>query len=78
MCFVRGVNLGLSATLIQLWLSSQTLQKNLGEPAGSGRAELISYIKFKNGSTSRIAIDNAIYSASVVLNAIYVCILLAQ
>ena len=44
--------MGLSATLIQLWLSSQTLQRNLEAPARSGKTVLISCMRFKKGITS--------------------------
>ena len=70
--------MGLSATLMQLRLSSQTLQKNFGSSWLTGKNERISSMRFKKGSTSRIATDNAMYSASVVLKAISVCNLLPQ
>ena len=60
-CLVRGVNLGLSATLIQLRLSSQTVQKNLSLDFFTGRKDLISPMRLMNGSTSHMDIDKAMY-----------------
>ena len=50
----------------------------MGSDLVMGRNSLSSFMRFRNGSTSRIAIDNAIYSASVVLSAISVYNLLCQ
>ena len=78
MCFVLGVNLGLSATLMQLWLSSRTLQKNLGSDLLIGKKSSSSFMRLRTGRTSCIAIERAMYSASVVLSAISVFSLLRQ
>ena len=68
--FVLDENLLYSATAVQILLSSETLQNT------SGFGRWISFINAINSITSRIACLSAIYSASVVLKAIYVCNLL--
>ena len=70
--------LGAVATLMQLVLSSKTLHFIVGDTCVTFTIFPNSSIKFIKGMTSRIDWDNAIYSASVVLNAISVCNLLAQ
>ena len=69
--------LGAVATLMQLVLSSNTLHFIVGSTCTFTIFPNYS-IKFIKGITSRIDWDNVIYSASVVLNAISVCNLLAQ
>ena len=78
MCFVQGVNFGLFATVIQLSLFSQTVQRNTGSLVNGPNNPAVSFIIPKNGITSRIALDREMYSISVVLRAIYVCNLLPQ
>ena len=75
-CFVLGVNFEHSATLTQLLLSSNNLQWNSGLGLWRGRTSPTSTIKFMKGITYLIAWDRAMYSDSVVLNAISVCSLL--
>ena len=75
-CFVLGTNVGIYATLMQLFLSSNTLQRNYGFVLWRGKISPTSTIKFMNGITSLITWDRAMYSASVMLNAISVCSLL--
>ena len=76
MCFVRGVNFGFSATLMQLLLSSQAVQIILGGLSLAGRKSWMSFIKLRKGKTCRIDMESAIYSDSVVLRAISDCNLL--
>ena len=76
MCFILGVNFELSDTLMQLLLSSNTLQWNSGLGLWRGKNSPTSTIKFMKGITSLIAWYRAMYSDSVVLKAIYVCSLL--
>ena len=78
MCSVRGVNFGLFATVMQLSLSSHTVQQKTGSLVNSPNNPAVSLIRPKNGITSRIALDRAMYSLSVVLREIYVCSLLPQ
>ena len=78
MCFVWGVNFGLFANLMQLSLSSQTVQRNTGSLVNSPNNPAVSLIRPKNGITSRIVLDRAMYSLSVVLREIYVCKLLPK
>ena len=66
------------ATLMQLVLSSNTLHFIVGSTFVTFTIFPDSSIKFIKGITSCIDWDNVIYSASVVLNAISVCNLLAQ
>ena len=73
-CFVLGANFELSATLMQLLLSSNTLQWNSGLGLWRGKTSPIPTIKFINGMTSLIDWDRAMYSDCVVLNAVSVCI----
>ena len=75
-CVVLGVNFELSATLMQLLLSSNTLQWNYGLGLWRGKTSPTSTIKFMKGITSLIAWDRAMYSDSVVLKYISVCSLL--
>ena len=78
MGFVRGVNFGLFATVMQLTLSSQTVQRNTGYLVNSPNNPAVSFMRPKNGITSRITLDKAMYSLSVVIREIYVCNLLPQ
>ena len=78
MCFVRGVNFGLFATVMQISLSSQTVQRNTGSLVNIPNNPTVSFTRPRNGITSRIALDRAMYSLSVVLRAISVCNLLPQ
>ena len=75
-CLVLGVSLRLSATLIQLRLSSNTLQWNLGFGLCSVKISPTSIMRFIKGITSRIACDSATYSYSIVLRVISVWSLL--
>ena len=75
-CFVLGVNFELSATLMQMLLSSNTLQWNYGLGLWRGKNLPTLTIKFVKGVTSLIAWDRAIYLDSIVLKAISVCSLL--
>ena len=77
-CFVRGVNFGLFATVMQLSLSSQTVQQNTGFLVNIPNNPAVSFMIPKNGITSCIALDRAMYSLSVVLREISVCNLLPQ
>ena len=76
MCFVLGVNFELSATMMQLLLSSNNLQWNFSLVLWRGKTSPTSTIKFMRGITSLIAWDRAMYSDSVVLKDISVCSLL--
>ena len=76
--FVFGMILGLVATLMQLSLSSQTLQLKTGVVIFRSKIPDISFKRLRNGITSHIAEVRAIYSLSVVLRAISVCSLLCQ
>ena len=76
MCFVLGVNFELSATLMQLLLSSNTLQWNSGLGSWRGKNLPTSTIKIMKGITSLIAWYRSMYSDYVVLKAISVCSLL--
>ena len=78
MLFVRGVNFGLFATVMKLSLSSQTVQRNSGSLVNSPTNPEVSFMRPKNGITSHIALDRAMYSRSVVLREISVCNLLTQ
>ena len=78
MCFVRGVNFGIFATVIQLSLSSQTVQLNNGSLVNSPNNPAVSFMRPRNGFTSRIVLDRAIYSLSVVLREISICNLIPQ
>ena len=77
-CFVLGVNFGLFATVIQLSLSSQTVQRKTGSLVSSPNKSAVSFIRLIKGINSRIEVDRAMYSLYVVLRAISVCILLPQ
>ena len=77
-CFFLGVNFGLFATVIQLSLSSQTVQRNTRYLVISPNKTTVSFIILKNGINYIIEVDRAMYSLSVVLRAIYVWILLPQ
>ena len=78
MCFVQGVHFGIFATVMQLSLSSQTVQRNTGSLVNIPNNTAVSFMRPKNGITSRIALDREMYSLSVVRRAIYVCKLLPQ
>ena len=71
-CFFLGVNFGLFATVIQLSLSSQTVQRNTRYLVISPNKTTVSFIILKNGINYIIEVDRAMYSLSVVLRAIYV------
>ena len=70
MCFVLLVHLGLSAILMQLQLSLNTLQWNVGDELQSGKIAPTSTIKFIKGMVSCIACDSVMYLDSVILSAI--------
>ena len=78
MCFFREVNFWLLATLMQLSLSYQTVQRNTGFLVNSPNNPAVSFMKPKKGITYRIALDRAMYSLSVVLRAISFLSLLPQ
>ena len=78
MCFFQGVKFGLFATVMQLSFSFQTVQRNTGSLVNSSNNLAVSFMRPKNGITSRISLDRAMYSLSVVLRAIYVCKFLPQ
>ena len=78
MCFFRGLNFGLFATVMKISLSSQTVQRNTGSIFNSPNNPAVSFMRPRNGITSRIALDKAMYSISVVIREIYVCNLLPQ
>ena len=78
MCFVEEVNIGIFATVMQLSLSSQTVQWNTEFLVNRPNNPEVSFMRRKNRITSRIALDRAMYSISVVLRAISVCSLLPQ
>ena len=76
--FFLGVNFGLFATMIQLSLSSQTAQQNTGSLVSSQNKPTVSFIRLINGINSIIEVEIEMYSLSLVLREIYVCILLPQ
>ena len=78
MCFFRGVNFGLFENLMRLSLSSHTVQRNTGSLVNIPNNPAVSFMRPKNGITSRISLDRAMYSLSVVLRAIYVCKFIPQ
>ena len=63
---------------MQLSLSFQTVQCNTGSLVNSPNNPAVSFIRPKNGITSRIALDRAMYLLSVVLRAIYFFSLIPQ
>ena len=75
-CFVIGEGLFDYATEMQLWLSSNTLQKNSGFGRWISNLNDVFFIITINGITSRIDWLNVIYCTCVVLKAISVCNLL--
>ena len=75
-CFVLGVNFGYSVTLMQVVLSSKTWQDTSGVGSCTGKTRDIFFIRNMKGTTSLIALDSAMYSASVVDSTISVCSLL--
>ena len=74
--FVLGVNFGLFATVIKISLSSHTVQQNNGYLVIIQNKPAVSFIRLINGINSLIEVDRAMYSISVVLRDISVCILL--
>ena len=78
MCFFRGVNFGLFATVMQLSLSSHTVQHNTGYIVNRPNNPAVYFMIPINGINSRISLDKEMYSLSVVLRAISVCSLLPQ
>ena len=64
MCFVRGVNFWLFVTVMQLSFSSQTVQRNTGSLVNSPNNPAVSFIRPRNGITSRIALDKALLAFS--------------
>ena len=77
-CFVLGVKFGFFATVIQFLLSSQTVQQNTGYIVSSPNKPTVYFIIIINGINYLIEVDRAMYSLSVVLREISVCILLPQ
>ena len=71
-CFVLGVNFGIFVTVIQISLSSQTVQQNTGSLFSSPDKPAVSFIRIINGINSRIEVNRAMYSLFVVMRAIYV------
>lgn len=69
-CFVQGVNFGLSATLIQLTLSLKSLQWNLGFGLKNSNTVPISSKRLRNREVSSTFWERTMYSASVVLRAL--------
>ena len=61
---------------MQLSLSYQTVHLNRGFLVCIPNKSPVSFMRFRNGITSCIELDSAIYSFSVVLSAISVCSLL--
>ena len=78
MWFFRGINFGLFASGMQLSLYSQTVQRNTGSLVNIPNNRAVSFMRPRNEITSRIALDRAMYSLSVVLREIHVCNLLPQ
>ena len=76
MCLVLAGDFFDSVIAMQLWLSSNTLYVTKGGVVMISQATNKSFSKSINGIISRIAIDNTMYSASHVDNAISVCNLL--
>ena len=76
MCFFLGEILINPATYIQLWLYFKALRNSSGAGRSISKVNNISFIILIKGITSHIAWINAIYSAYVILKAIYVCNLL--
>ena len=72
MCFSIGKKLLDSAIAIQLWFYSDNLQKTSGFGLCVSKIKDTSCINARKGITSRIAWINVIYSAPVVLKAIYI------
>ena len=77
-CFLLGVNFGVFAKVIQLSLSSHTVQQDTGSLFVSPNKPAVSFIRLINGINSCIEVDRAMYSLSVVLRGIPVFILLPQ
>ena len=73
MCFVLGKNLVPVAILIHDWFSSCTLQTKFGFEMRRGNTSFFSSIIVIRGNTCLSVEDNAMYSASAVLSAIFVC-----
>ena len=72
MCFVLGLFSGTLANSSATILSSNSVQLMFNSACGVSIISLISKINSLNGRTSLVAVDKAIYSASVVLRAISV------
>ena len=75
-CFDLKENLLDYATKMQIWLSSETLQNTSGYGIWIQKINDTSFISAMKGIACHIAWLNAIYSTSVVLKSIYVCILI--
>ena len=73
MIFFLSDNLLDSATAMQLWLSSKTLQNNVVFRRRISKINDNSFISAIKGYLPRISWINKIYSDSVVLKYIYVC-----
>ena len=68
-----GENFCAAASEIQLLLSSKTLQWNFGFFRFKGNTSFISFSRFTKGMSSLVAWLRAVYSASVLDTAVYVC-----
>ena len=68
----------LAAPVIQLSLSSQTVQRNTGYLVNIPNIPSVSFMRPRNGITSCIALYRAMYSLLVVLREISVCNLLPE
>ena len=78
MCFFRGVNFGIFVTVMQISLSSHTVQRNTGSLVNSPNNPAVAFMRPRNGITSHISLDRAMYSLSVLLRGISVLNLLPQ
>ena len=76
MCFVLGLFFGTLASSSAPLLSSKSANLMFKLAFGMFKIDLSSKINSLRGRTSLAAVDNAMYSASVVLRAISVCSLL--
>ena len=78
MCFFLGVKFRLFEIVIQLSLSSQTVQQNTGSLVSSPNKPAVFFIRLINGINYLIEVNRAMYSLSVVLREFSVCNLLSQ
>ena len=71
-CFVLVVNFGLFATVIQLSLSTQTLQQNNGYIVNSPNKSAVSFIRLINKINDLIEFDITMFLLYLVLRVISV------